>query len=131
MESLFTPSGMLWGRPLEALIYLPVFIGVVYSFYKYWETYLYRAEIYQSLKIDLVMDTVRTAVVIIAVGYLLHPLLISTMSTYIAMITLTIAMLAGLQYLMAQLPALPLMIRFMLSVSILTGGLSTLLSALL
>lgn len=77
------------------------------------------------------MDIMRTAGVIIAMGYLLHPLMISSMGVYIAMIIGIIAMLAGLQYLMGRLPPLPLIIRFMLSVSILTGGLSTLLSALL
>lgn len=67
---------LIFGKPLEAIIYFPIFIFTVYSFYKYWELAMFDKKLFENYAISFGKDILIAIGVIIGLWYLLHPLLI-------------------------------------------------------
>lgn len=76
MKEIIRGGTTLLGRPLEALIYFPTFVFVTYSFYKYWELAMYNKLYFLNYSIRPTRDIAIALGPILAMGYLMHPLLI-------------------------------------------------------
>ncbi|GAB0174957.1 MAG: hypothetical protein HHAS10_08360 [Candidatus Altimarinota bacterium] len=77
MQEIVQSGITLFGRPLEALIYFPTFVFVTYSFYKYWELAMYNKLYFLNYSIRPTRDIFIVLGSVIAIGYLMHPLLVS------------------------------------------------------
>ena len=78
MQKVIDSWMSVFGRPLEAVIYLPVFMFTVYSFFKYWELAMQNKQLFINYSVNLKKDLIISAIVIALIGYLMHPLLIIT-----------------------------------------------------
>ena len=78
MQKIIDAGMSIFGRPIEALVYFPTFIFVVYSFYKYWELAMYNKLYYLDYSIKPSWDIGIAIVIVMLVGYLMHPLLNAT-----------------------------------------------------
>ena len=58
---------LIFGRPLEAIVYIPVFIFTVYSFYKYWELAMYDKSLFANYTISLKKDIIISAITILLI----------------------------------------------------------------
>lgn len=66
---------LIFGVPLEVILYIPIFVFSVYSFYKYWELAMYDKHLFSKYSIVPSKDIFIGSLVILLIGYLIHPLL--------------------------------------------------------
>ena len=120
MDSYASSAGSLFGIPLEAMLYLPVFIFTSYTFYKYWELAMYHRHLFSHYSVSLKKDIVISACTILLIGYLMHPLLQMTLwSTFV----LVIAYLVGLtltSLMVGQIKDIPLFQRYIAGIFVLS-----------
>jgi len=104
---------IIFWRPLEALVYFPVFIFTVYSFYKYWELAIYNKSVFNTYSISIWKDVSISIIVIFLIWYLINPLL--NFPNFFAYFSLTLAFLLVLLFtnlLISIVKDTPLFIRF-------------------
>jgi len=103
----------IFGRPLEAIIYFPVFIFTVFSFYKYWELAMYNKDLFNSYNIKFGKDILISVIVISLIWYLIHPiLLVNNMFIYILLLVWFIINLLLTWFVISKFNETSLFVRF-------------------
>ncbi|MDQ7023002.1 MAG: hypothetical protein Q9M97_05750 [Candidatus Gracilibacteria bacterium] len=76
MQEVINSGITVFGRPLEAIIYFPVFVFTTFSFYKYWELAMQDKKLFDDYKINFSKDILISLIIISLIGYLIHPILL-------------------------------------------------------
>ena len=76
IQVLVESGTQVFGRPLEAIVYLPVFIFTVYSFFKYWELAIHNKHLFDDYKVSLSKDILISIITISLIWYLVHPIIL-------------------------------------------------------
>lgn len=111
MQETLSTAPMIFGRPLESLLYIPTFIFTVYSFYKYWELAMYDKRLFSDYTIHPGKDILVAWVIVCLIWYLMHPLLEMTLGWTILMIIGYIAWLIIVSYIINSIRDYPLFQR--------------------
>lgn len=115
MQQIVSSWFTIFWRPLEALLYFPVFIFTVYSFYKYWELAMYNKNLFKSYKINYWKDLIIGGITIALIWYLMHPLLeTNNVLNYLFLLFSLILILIVTNYVINVWRNLHLFIRFLL-----------------
>ena len=120
MQEMLTTASMIFGRPLESFLYIPIFIFTVYSFYKYWELAMYDKKLFSDYTVHPGKDIAIASVVICLIGYLMHPLFEMTLNWVILMIVGYIVWLIIVNYIINSIKDYPLFQRNMWGVFLLS-----------
>lgn len=107
--------------PLEAIIYFPTFIFIVFSFYKYWELAMFNKNLFKNYKITFSKDISIAILSITLIGYLMHTLLITdNFLNYFYLISSFIIVLIITNIIINIWKDFPLFIRFLAGSTIFT-----------
>lgn len=119
----------VFNRPLEAIIYFPVFIFISYSFFKYFEIAIYNKYIFDNYKINFKKDIFITIINILLIWYLLHPMMIFSQNIYfILLIICVIFWLFLTNIIISKSKKMPLFIKFLWAGSLFSMYLSVIIS---
>lgn len=121
MQEIIKSWITIFWRPLEAIIYFPTFIFVVFSFYKYWELAMFDKKLFQNYKINFWKDIIIAILSITLIWYLMHPLLITdNILNYFYLIFSFIIVLVITNIVVNLWKDFPLFIRFLAGSTIFT-----------
>ena len=104
---------LIFGRPLEAIVYIPVFVFTVYSFYKYWELAMYDKSLFANYTISLKKDIIISAITILLIWYLMHPLLETSIVSSFLLVFLYVVGLILTSFIVNSIKGAPLFQRYM------------------
>jgi len=76
MQEIINSWITVFWRPLEAIVYFPVFIFTTFSFYKYWELAMQDKNLFNDYKINFSKDILISVIIISLIWYLIHPILL-------------------------------------------------------
>ena len=110
---LIQKSILIFWRPLEAVIYIPVFIFTVYAFYKYWELAMYDKSLFSKYTISPKKDIFISAITILLIWYLMHPLLETSIVSSFLLVFLYIIGLILTSFMVNSIKDAPLFQRYM------------------
>ncbi len=100
-------------RPLEAIVYFPVFIFIVFSFYKYWELAMQDKNLFNDYKINFSKDILISVIVIFLIWYLMHPVfIVKNIFIYILLLVWFIINLLITWVIISKFVELSLFVRF-------------------
>ena len=104
---------LIFGQPLEIIVYFPVFIFITFTFYKYWELAIHNKYLFNNYKISFFKDIFISGTIIFLIWYLIHPILmIHNNFIYILMIIAFIINLAITSFIISIFKWFPLFQRF-------------------
>ncbi len=109
---LITSSILIYWRPLEAILYIPVFIFTVYSFYKYWELTMYDKNLFSNYTISAKKDIFISIVAISLIWYLMHPLLETSLLASFLLIIFYVLGLVITNFMVNSIKGIPLFQRY-------------------